>query len=586
MQKYEFISHKTMKPTTLFLIVIFHLCPLCVAQENDIVINEIMADPSPAIALPEWEYIELYNTSDAPINIRDWILIIGKKEYIFENDIEIQADEYLVLCHDNAVTDLEKFGDCYGFSSFQITNSGTSISLVDDDDNLISSVEFDVNWHSTSYKEEGGWSLEQIDPFNPCVGKNNWESCISKNGGTPSMPNSILNDNPIPPKLDHINLDSTNCIEVFFNQNMNLSTTQNIDNYRITELDLKPQKIESIKHQNNYVKLHFDFIFEENKLYTLNINNVINCKDIPPEDEIFVQFGIPSSANRNDIIINEILFNPINPGVDYLELYNRSDKVIDLKELTFGTIKQSFPNPPDTSLKEIISESRYLLPHSYILLSTDSEIVKYQYNINYNTYNDYDNCFLEVKSFPSLPNTEGRVVICDKASKIIDEMYYSEEMHYELLTITQGVSLERISFEKASLDENNWHSASFNFNYGTPGYKNSMAVDSKSEVSENEIDIIPEIFSPNGDAYDDICGIYYNLDKNEYSINIKVFNSNGLLIRNLLNNNLTNNQDVIYWDGCDDNNRIVEAGIYIIMTEIFDLEGNVKRFKNVVTVAI
>lgn len=553
-----------------------------IIQENDIVINEIMADPSPAVALPEWEYIELYNVSENTINIRDWTLFIGKKEYIFENDIEIQSDEYLILCHNNAVEDLSKFGNCHAFPSFQITNSGVNISLIDNNDNLISSVNFDISWHSTSYKEEGGWSLEQIDPFNPCVGKNNWGSSISKNGGTPSMPNSILNNNPIPPKLDHINIDSTNCIEVFFNQNMNLLTIQNIDNYRIIELDLKPQKIESVKYKNNYVKLNFDFIFEENKLYTLNINNVTNCREIPLEDEIFVQFGIPSSANRNDVIINEILFNPINPGVDYLELYNRSDKVIDLKELTFGTIKKSFPNPPDTTLKEIISESRYLLPHSYILLSTDSEIVKYQYDIK----DKDDNNFLEVKSFPSLPNTEGRVVICDKTSKIIDEMYYSEKMHYELLTVTQGVSLERISFEKSSLDENNWHSASFNYNYGTPGYKNSMAVDSKNEVSENEIDIIPEIFSPNGDAYDDICGIYYNLDKNGYSINIKVFNSNGLLIRNLLNNNLTNSQDVIYWDGCDDNNRIVEAGIYIIMTEIFDLEGNVKIFKNVVTVAI
>ena len=553
-----------------------------IIQENDIVINEIMADPSPAVALPEWEYIELYNVSENTINIRGWTLFIGKKEYIFENDIEIQSDKYLVLCHNNAVDDLSKFGNCHAFPSFQITNSGVNISLIDNNDNLISSVNFDISWHSTSYKEEGGWSLEQIDPFNPCVGKNNWGSSISKNGGTPSMPNSILNNNPIPPKLDHINIDSTNCIEVFFNQNMNLLTIQNIDNYRIIELDLKPQKIESVKYKNNYVKLNFDFIFEENKLYTLNINNVTNCREIPLEDEIFVQFGIPSSANRNDVIINEILFNPINPGVDYLELYNRSDKVIDLKELTFGTIKKSFPNPPDTTLKEIISESRYLLPHSYILLSTDSEIVKYQYDIK----DKDDNNFLEVKSFPSLPNTEGRVVICDKTSKIIDEMYYSEKMHYELLTVTQGVSLERISFEKSSLDENNWHSASFNYNYGTPGYKNSMAVDSKNEVSENEIDIIPEIFSPNGDAYDDICGIYYNLDKNGYSINIKVFNSNGLLIRNLLNNNLTNSQDVIYWDGCDDNNRIVEAGIYIIMTEIFDLEGNVKIFKNVVTVVI
>ena len=113
-----------------------------------------------------------------------------------------------------------------------------------------------------------------------------------------------------------------------------------------------------------------------------------------------------------------------------------------------------------------------------------------------------------------------------------------------------------------------------------------MATDINDIINEDEIKIIPEIFSPDGDAHDDICSICYNLDKNGYSINIKIYNSDGLLIRNLLNNNLTNNQGVIFWDGCDDNNSRASPGIYIILTEIFDLEGNVKRIKKVVTVAI
>lgn len=572
--------------TTLLIIVSFIFTQIANCQQqmihiNDIVINEIMADPSPHISLPEWEYIELYNSSDTAIKIDKWKIIIGKKELSFKHNIIIQADEFLILCHNDAVEELSVFGNCHGFSSFQITNSGTNISLIDENDNLISSVNFDISWHSTNYKKEGGWSLEQIDPYNPCAGKNNWNSSDDKKGGTPGYSNSIINENIIPPRLDHINPVSNNCIEAFFNQNMNLKYLQKIDNYLIEELNLHPSKTEMIQYKNDYVKLFFDYDFEENKLYTLNINNVTNCKDIPPENEIKAVFGIPSEVTRNDIIINEILFNPTSPGVDYIELYNRSDKVIDLKEILFGIIKQSFPNPPDTSLKEICSEGRIILPHSYILLSSDKEIVMYQYDID----EDKDENFLDVESFPNFPNEEGHIIICDKSRDIIDEMKYSDKIHYELLTTTQGVALERISSENSSLDKNNWHSASYNFNYGTPSYKNSMSANVKNNINKKEINIIPEIFSPDGDAYNDICGIYYNFDNNGYSLNIKIFNSDGLLIRNLLNNNLVNDEGVTYWDGRNDDNHRVNPGIYIIQTEIFDLKGNVKRIRNVVVVA-
>jgi hypothetical protein len=69
-------------------------------------------------------------------------------------------------------------------------------------------------------------------------------------------------------------------------------------------------------------------------------------------------------------------------------------------------------------------------------------------------------------------------------------------------------------------------------------------------------------------------------------LNIKIFNSDGILIRNLFNNNLVNCEGTIYWDGCDDNNRCVSPGIYIVQTEIFDTNGNVERTRNVVVVAL
>ena len=119
-----------------------------------------------------------------------------------------------------------------------------------------------------------------------------------------------------------------------------------------------------------------------------------------------------------------------------------------------------------------------------------------------------------------------------------DEVVYSEKMHYDLLVETQGVSLERISSENMSSDKNNWHSAASNVNYGTPGYKNSMNYDYTDISNDKEINVIPEIFSPDGDGFDDICNIHYNLDDITYTMNIKIFNSKGIFVKVLLDNSL------------------------------------------------
>ena len=311
-------------------------------------------------------------------------------------------------------------------------------------------------------------------------------------------------------------------------------------------------------------------------MYTLIINGVTNCVGTVIVPDTHVQFGIPNEIAEDEILINEILFDPIAPGVDYVELYNNTDKTFDLSNLVLGVVRESFPNPADTTLKEIAAESRLFLPQTYVLLSTNSEIVGQQYDC------PTDN-FVQMASFPSYANAGGTAILMGKDGTTIDAMYFSEKMHYPLLKVTKGVSLERVSFDQPSMSSDNWHSAAESAHFGTPGQPNSM-MQSAAEPSNDEISISPDIFSPDGDGFDDACFINYRFDEAGYTMNTYIFNVAGQQMRHLAKGELVGQEGNLLWNGLDDNGNRVPIGVYVVVTEVFNFDGKIKKFKNAVVV--
>ena len=95
----------------------------------------------------------------------------------------------------------------------------------------------------------------------------------------------------------------------------------------------------------------------------------------------------------------------------------------------------------------------------------------------------------------------------------------------------------------------------------------------------------PQIFSPDGDGFDDACLFTYQLETSGCTMNVYVFSVEGQLLRHLVKGELVADQGSFVWNGMDNRGQKVPIGIYVVVTEVFDMEGRVKRFENAVAVA-
>jgi len=64
---------------------------------------------------------------------------------------------------------------------------------------------------------------------------------------------------------------------------------------------------------------------------------------------------------------------------------------------------------------------------------------------------------------------------------------------------------------------------------------------------------------------------------------ISIFDVAGRMVKLLAANATLSATGVFRWDGLNDQQQKLPTGMYIILTEIFNLQGKTKKFKNVVS---
>ncbi|MCS7003875.1 MAG: lamin tail domain-containing protein [Cytophagales bacterium] len=475
---------------------------------HDVIITEIMADPTPQVGLPNAEFIEIYNRTNRIINLNGTKLNTGSDRTF--GGVSLLPNEYMIVCAPAFTPLFENFGKVYGLpgmtssSSGELTNSGEQLALFTPSGSLMFAVEYKSSWYNDTKKDDGGWSLEMIDTDFPCVESSNWSASVHPNGGTPGAPNSVRRANPdnTRPEIAEVIRLSSVMIEVAFTERLDTTGIRNPSNYLIN----RGKTVSQVIYLNQKrVRLRLSPEISLDSVYEIRAQNLRDCAGNLIISNTF-QFGAGNIPQRHEVIITELFPSPsassstsLSATYEYLELYNRTNKPLSLDgvQLIIGSAIRTF-------------EGVEIFPNEYLIVSAPAAV---------STWQPYGRTIgLRNLSTSELNNTGELVRLVNQNGETIFSITYSDSWYRDNAK-KSGWALEMIDTDFPCVESPNW-TASVHPRGGTPGAPNSV----RAFNSDNIPPIIADVAVTNDNEitvtfnekmnFDNISESNFSVDRN------------------------------------------------------------------------
>ena len=533
-----------------------------VVTVGDISFNEIMFD-----AETDQEYVELVNLSHKNINLEGFRITTrnssGELESgnIFPENALLGSYSCVALCKDSEkisaqhhTPDSANIVACSWGKS--LNNSGTTLYLTSNDKlTIFDSVTYSPTWHTAELEEYKGVALEKNSPEQISNNSASWHSAAT-HGGTPGYANTTFTDT-VAPRIMAAHIADSKQLTVIFSEIIDLSDADFI----LTAHDAEVA-IDSLLLSVNKQAVHFTIQgeFEVNVPYTMEAINVKDLAGNYLEHHNVISTGIATALAQGDIMFNEVLFENEKDAFEYVEIVNLSDKLIDMTGLRVVT-----RNSDGDLTKGSEFPKSLLFSNAQIALTENADVLIKHHNVPAHAN-------VVSTDWSSLSNDENILyLVSADYSLIYDSMRYDAKWHHPIIKNKKGVSLEKINPAFNSMERNSWHSASMETHYGTPGYVNSQlnTPDTESEVTEH-IRLDPEAFSPDGDGYEDVCFIHYEMPENGFVANVSVFTPSGLLLAHITESAVLSMQGYLTWDGTTKHGKNANVGVYVLLFEAFN----------------
>ncbi len=535
----------------ILLFFIYLICALPVFSQ--IIITEIMFDPTPSVGLPEEEYIEIQNISQYPISMKGWKISDKKQVGILAGKM-LLPDSLLILTSLSALEEFDGYGVAEALDTWPaLNNDGDDIRLISPDGKVVDSVFYRPSWYNSSTKRSGGWSIERIDTDRLCQSSDNWAASLHPDGGTPGQVNSVKASNPDlrPPEIIQAVYRSGDRMRAVFSEEIT-GNGLGPDNFNIPG---GPEITETHPGQTpDTIWLVLNGELNPAIKYQVYATNIADCAG--NRGSSFTEILLPVAPEPNVIKVNEVLFDPYPGKEDFIEILNTGDKVIDLESLVLIIWDIDGAQDPD----EIIFEGELLLGSGqWVVISPDPGEV------------------IETYAIPSAPRNlkapsmnirnNGGLITLYANGKYQDSVKVSDEFHHVLLEDSEGFSLERTDY---AID--GWLAAAWmtSAKKGTPGIKNTQRL--SNWFDEGIMTTYPDVVIPGG-IENNTLFIRLQLPMPGITGSLIVYSLSGTPVATVSHNELLSTDHVIRWDLIGDNGQIPLPGYYILFGELFGPGG-------------
>ncbi|MEZ4703427.1 MAG: lamin tail domain-containing protein [Rhodothermales bacterium] len=522
-------------------------------EPGALVINEIHFAPTPSAG----EFVELYNRSARPINLRGLTLADDRDEpaLIALNDLWIEPDAYRVLVRDSVV-----FRDRYPgvpavtMPDWPSLNNDADVVTLYAGATPIDAVAYEAGWGLP------GVSLERRDPGGPAWLPGNWGASVDPDGATPGRRNSRFEPDRTAPALLLAEWDAEEQVTTYWSEPVAVASVSS-DRFRIGPAS--PQRLAFIGP--DVIRLVFTGPPAGDRL------RVSRVTDLTGNDTGDLDAPLARAPAPGELALNEILYEPRADPFDnradqpeYAEIVNRSSDWLSLRRIELAGPEDE-QGAADTLRHE--APPTALAPGALAIWYAGRE-------------GDL------AGAFPSLPaphlaprlsvdaatlgfGNSGDTIRLLADGALIDAVTYRPDWHYPLLAETRGIALERRWRDAPNDLAASW-SSSVDPEGGTPGRPNSIAQEQASGSPPAEgLTVAPSPFSPDGDGHDDAALLRVASLEAPAVVRARIFDSEGNAVRRLDTARLAGFDTTLAWDGRDDAGEVVRIGLYIALVDVF-----------------
>lgn len=535
---------------------------------QELIISEIMADPTPAVGLPAAEYLELLNRSDKLLELSDYSLSAGGSLQPLPGGLLLPGQR-LLLCRNDQAVAFSAYGRVAGMANFPaLSNSGSELSIRNRQGERLLTLSYALSWYRDAQRSEGGYSLEMQDETGPADCAANWHASLAAAGGTPGGASSLTQLPPDrqPPRLRQLAVASAGELVLHYDEALATELAEATSNFQFEPF----VGIAEVVANSDGQRLH---LFLQDSLrprqpYRLRVlAGIADCLG-NTADTTSYRLGLPELPVAGDLIINELLFNPQSGGADFAEIYNRSDKVISLNGLYIGNSQLQ----PQADLRRISTDG-LLLPGEYAVFSPSPADILARYTVAAPGQ-------LFSQLLPSMPDERGNFSLYDAQLVVLDSIDYDESWHSPLLTEVDGISLERIFPDQPGNRKDNWHSAASAAGYATPTAPNSQLRAFTPPQMTGRVQyfqLSEDVFSPDGDGYQDFMLLTYEMPAMGYVADVRIYDLEGREIMRLGRRALLAGSGHYQWDGTTLRGQRARAGIYAVQVRYYRPDGRQGR---------